>query len=413
METTAVEISVDPVYGTHPENQMIVFMLTTLIARCFGRVSLRDDAAGALTVTTDPVLVSAAESLGATVTALVTAIQGTVDRPRPERTLHINVGPNPPRPWIASIGGWGWRGVLWPAHGAPISYNGRPNPLGAFVAALLGATQVTREFIEEVTQAPGDAHKPITATDGGVRARYALPLGQVTISAYDFLEHGVVEPAWSARDLGVLTLVSVGAVNGAALYLMRAAGLRATVIGYEPQDLDRTNLNRYVYALACQERRAKAAAAEQLATSELAIRVHRQSIEEISGVIDSLVLCGVDNNVARWETQRRSTGWLLSLESEESRVTFTMHAPADGACARCAHPSDLAPDPEQPTHPVVSAWLGLLAMSALVRGERSWTPGLQIRFDGLDPRDRATETIRAMANCPLSHERGLAQTQTR
>jgi hypothetical protein len=278
---------------------------------------------------------------------------------------------------------------------------GEADVLATFAAAILGATSMSRAFLELVTQ-PADRpqHKPVLV-DPGLHARYTSALGMVTVMPTDLFEAGGSVRAGTG-SVGSLALVSLGAVNGGLLYVLRLAGMTCRIDALEPGRLNRSNLNRYLYAVAGHVGDSKVSAGRAIANSELEFSSRAIAIEDLdSDFTATVVVSGADNNRARWETQRRAPqSWVMSLETEVDNVSVSFFAPGGRPCSRCAHPSDLAPDPDQPTHPVVAAWAALIGAAALCEGPARWRPGQQVRLRALAPADRVWEELRPAAGCP-------------
>jgi hypothetical protein len=292
---------------------------------------------------------------------------------------------------------------LWPAYGAPLSWAGDPNPAGAITAALLGAIAVTRDFIEQVTQSTEQDLGRRVSVPVEHRVRFALPLGRVELCALDLIDPGRPETEWTGVNLGDTRMASLGAVNGDLLYYMRLSGdVAASIVALEPQALRRTDLNRYLCAVARGVDLPKAQTGEALASERIKVQVRPARVEDDPEPFgETLVISGVDNNAARWEVQRRAPAWLLSLESEHEETRLSMHHPSRGACLGCLHTLPIEPDPEQPTHPAVSGWPALLAFVTLLQPRSEWTPGLQVRINGLDPSDWSREVFEPSEACAL------------
>jgi hypothetical protein len=411
MSATEVRITADESWIQQPGAQRLLVFLVNMLARCFGTITIA--IAPSVPLVIDPVLVPPRDTLVDALRDMVMDVRGPAFAPEPPlHPLRIHVGPKPPKVETIAVAADGWRGVLWGRNAAPATFAGVPNAAGAFLAALLGATAIVRGFIEAVTTDDPEVaedEEDVILVDGARRERFGSPLGTVQMDAGDFFQMRIAPP-WDGRNLGTIVLSSIGALNGAVLFLMALCGdLRACVVGFEPQPLERSNLNRYLYALACWVPTLKTRVAEALATAVLQIRAHARPVD---GELDpfpegATVSSGADNDDARHAAQRLARGPLLSLATDNDQVHVSRHAPRDGPCVGCIYPGDTVGGEEIPTHPLVAGWAGLLGLLTLL-GVSGYPPGSELRFSALRPHERSLVTWLIRPNCLVCGGRGVS-----
>jgi hypothetical protein len=415
ISATEVVISVNPVWATQPGVQRLLVVLVVILARCFGTITIVGPERVALLIT--PVLVPKRGRLVAALRRIVSEIRGAnfvADRVRHRVRLHV--GADPPKRAIQTIAADGWRAMLWGPNAAPRSIHAEPNVVGAVLAALLGSTAVVRSFIEKTTTADPQAAQrgSLIRLTPAIYERYGTPLGTFQLNVWDLFgfEEG---PTWSDWDLGQLVFASVGAVNGNLLFiLLLAENVGADIDAFEPQRLERSNLNRYWYAISRWVRRRKVKVAEAMSTARLVLRAHRSAVGDdlqpfASGAV---VLSGADNDDARYAAQRLARGPLLSVATEGGQVHVSVHPADRGPCVGCLFPGDTVSSPKLPTHPLVSGWAGLLSFVTLLSGSHNLA-GQELRISALRPLQVSLERVPIRSNCGLCLGRPSGEASSR
>jgi hypothetical protein len=410
MSSTEVLITADETWIQQPNAQRLLVFLVNILARCIGTVTITISTAVPLRIA--PVLVAPRETLVDGLRDIAVDVRGPAFAPEPPlHQLRIHVGPRPPKAATVAVAADGWRALLWGSNSAPATFTGVPNAVGAFLAALLGATAVVRAFMEVATTDDKRLaeDEELILVEGKLRERYASPLGVVQMDASDLFGIGDAGTHRDdGRDLGQIVLASVGAVNGALLFLVALAGdLRAGITGFEPQPLERSNLNRYLYALACRVATLKTLAAEALATPLVSVRAYARFVNEDLGpfAVGATVVSGADNDEARHAAQRLARGPLISLATERDQVAVSAHAKG-GPCLGCLFPGGTIATADLPTHALVAGWAGLLGLLALL-GRLTDRPGTELRLSALRPHDRSRVASGIRPRCPVCSGRGV------
>lgn len=173
-----------------------------------------------------------------------------------------------------------------------------------------------------------------------------------------------------AGRAGRLDLVSGGAITNAVLFvLLRLPGFSATARVIEAQDVDLSNVNRYMLLRASHQgipktHQLEAASSKAIAITgvrELFTRETRHHLAPLAG----RVLIGVDNVEARWWVQEEWPEWLCVGATQATIAETTTHRP-DGPCAACLHADPLPAGVTIPTISFVSFWAGLLQTCELL-----------------------------------------------
>jgi hypothetical protein len=391
-----VVLSIHPAHAARADGQRLYLATTNLLARAFGRLEVAVPSGAALAI--DPVMVPASGELRDAATAMRDAVAGPrTGAVQERRRLTLHIGPSAPRGAMA-IAARGWRGISWKDGAVPDTFDGTGNPLGCFVASLLGGAALTRRFIETVKF--GDCPSAVQ------RLRFGASLGVLELSAYDPFLQRTGEPDWHAVDLGRLIFSSLGAVNGALLYFMASAGITADITAWEPEPLVRHNLNRYLYALSDDARTGlpKVEAAARCARGTITLVGVREGVDtsDTPFATDAIVVSGADNDIARHAAACRARSDLLSLATELDGTEFSVHGPSLAPpCIGCLHPGDAVPNESQPTHPIIAAWPAVFALTDLVRGGALRQRGEVLTLQALRPAQRLIRLIARRKGCPL------------
>lgn len=174
------------------------------------------------------------------------------------------------------------------------------------------------------------------------------------------------------KDLGMLDIVSGGAVTNAIMYsLFRIPDVRGRLRVIEPQCYDETNHNRCMLMRPDSSGEPKALDLSRFATPLLTITPIPAAFEDAltSGALDPLseyILVGVDNIPTRWRVQRAAPYWIGVGATTHWSAMSSFHIKG-GPCAGCSHPRDDSADGEAPTISFVSFWAGLWTAAYFVR----------------------------------------------
>ena len=293
-------------------------------------------------------------------------VTGREPHPRPRATIAIgfdneNIGRT------VSINSDGWLAYVdtegnslnWTTHNA--------NPTGALVAACFGAAEVFKLLFLGKTQCTLN------------------PVGSLVFSALDYgFRHGSVisPPLPQSIDIGIVHLISMGAINSAVLYaLCSLPNAKGKLVVVEPQNLDVSNLNRYVIALShgAVQGLPKISVAKAVAEPLFEVEALKQTYGDYRRSMSSprmdMAVVGLDNNPGRWEVQEDLPRVLLCGGTEMSQITISRHDDVLGkACLGCLYPNlpgtaPAQPVPESlvPSISFVSALAGVLIAGEIIK----------------------------------------------
>lgn len=172
-------------------------------------------------------------------------------------------------------------------------------------------------------------------------------------------------------DLGMLDIISAGAITDALLWALRARG---GVMGrgrvFDDGVFDATNLNRYqsLGVLAAESGFGKAGhAAASAPVGLLLVPIGRRFVEADLPTAAPTIVVGADDIAVRHLAQRAGPDWLGIGATGHFEARVTEHWPG-GPCAGCAHPHAEAGDAAlAPTCAPVSFWAGLVLAARLLR----------------------------------------------
>lgn len=224
---------------------------------------------------------------------------------------------------VVYLGSDGWTARVSSAE--PLASGDSPIPFGAAAAACLAAANVFRHLFQ-------------SELGGGYLDRSAsLSLACMNAGA-------VVGPPTCNVDIGEWRLVGAGAVGSAALWaLKRATGLRGRLHVVDHDDVEISNLQRYVLFVDQDVSRSKAMAAEALfKNSGLEVRGYRNRWGEYladRGQWDlASVAVAVDSGPARVAVQASLPRQILNAWTQRGDLGVSRHRfTGEGACLACMY----------------------------------------------------------------------------
>jgi len=266
------------------------------------------------------------------------------------RTIFINSDG-----WIAYVNTQG-NPLGWVSH--------NPNPLGAHTAACLGIAEV---------------FKAIFSTFKGTNPYNTIAGGSIIFSILDYgFKNGPMINLQlpTSVSIGTLHLISLGAINSATLYTLCAIpGIEGSLILVEPQNLEISNLNRYLLTKAEDTilHKSKIEVAKRFVDNYLGVESafpvkyqEFKKFEEAFGM--DLTVIGVDNNESRWEIQKDLPKVLLCGGTEVSKIQISRHDDiSKKACVGCLYPRAMEPTQFIPTISFVSAFSGVLLAAEIIK----------------------------------------------
>jgi len=240
-------------------------------------------------------------------------------------TVSVVVGSSPARTKCPTffVGSDGWRAKL--SNRSPVGSGGSLNPFGAGAAACFAVANVFRTvFAEQLVG--GDQDELIDLS--------MLSYAQATNDA---------GPGFAGIDLGDTHLVGLGAIgNGAIWALARAAGLKGFFHLVDHEEIDLSNLQRYVLAVQSHVGSPKVDLARSaLAGTALEVSVHSVKWDAYVNIRDWMferVAVALDNAPDRIAVQGALPKWIVNAWTQEIDLGVSRHGFDDGrACLACLY----------------------------------------------------------------------------
>jgi hypothetical protein len=308
LEQTSVGIAFDETVGT-PEGHALAELLTRILARLYPQLAISGPAAPA-------------RQLAALATAINPVIEITSDA-----TVGVAIGQiREPFSTTFHAGAAGWDALLSTARPQPVGDS--ENPFGAGVAACLAASNIFRRVFVPHWQQHADEKLRFSAwtQDRADRATRASR-GQ-----------------WRLDDGAVLA--GVGAIGNAALWALACAPVEGTLHLVDPQDIELSNLQRYVLANRADDGRSKVGLGSALETRGLSLVSHRLPLAEFlskHGYTWSHILLALDTAQDRRSAQASLPRWIANAWTQPGDLGVSTHPQfgGAGACVACLYlPSD-------------------------------------------------------------------------
>jgi hypothetical protein len=262
--------------------------------------------------------------------------------------------------WRLRFGDW-WGGIS-DASGPSPSVTG-PFRFGSALAAAVAASEAFKHALRMVVRERGVAPTVPELLECVTAAWVQLPRN-------DSLPRDI--------DLGDVDFISGGAITNAALHVLyRIDGLRMSARVFEPENLEPSNLNRYLLSTDSGLGRPKADILASHAPGLITVEPVRTAVTDATirdfRPFASNVVIGTDNVPARWLLQRE---WptLLIVGATAEFMTITSAHQFPGPCAGCLHPIDDNVNVTIPTISFVSYWAGLLTAARLIWARTSTPP---------------------------------------
>jgi len=304
LEATPVGLAFDETIGT-PEGQTLAELLVRLLARLYPRLALLGPT-------------EAARDLAALAKSINPVIEITDNA-----TVGVSIGAvKHPFETTFYAGAAGWDALLSTTR--PRSTGDSENPFGAAVAACLAAANVFRRVFQ------GDWQDN---ADEGLRFS-AWSLDRVDRPTR------AGRGAWGLSDGAVL--VGVGAVGNAALWTLARAALDGTLHIVDPEDIELSNLQRYVLAKRVDEGRAKVELGASWPTRGLTVVPHQLALAEFlsqHGYVWDRFLLGLDSARDRRSAQAALPRWIGNAWTQPGDLGVSTHPRfgKEGACVACLY----------------------------------------------------------------------------
>lgn len=331
LENTPIGIAFDESIDT-PEGQTLSELLTRLLARLYPRLALLGPT-------------KAAKNLAALAKEINPAIEIT-----DSAQVGVSIGAvNSPFETTFYAGSSGWDALLSVTRHQ--SLGDSENPFGAAVAACLAAANIFRRvFLADWRDHVDDRLRfsawTLDRTDRPTRAR---------------------NKPWVLSSDAVL--VGVGAVGNAALWVLARASIAGTLHLVDPQEIELSNVQRYVLASRADDGRSKVELGASWHSQGLTFVPHHQELAEFlstNGYAWDYFLLGLDSARDRRSAQASLPRWIANAWTQPGDIGVSTHPRFgnDGACVACLY---LPSGPLQNEDELVAATLGVPQLQMDIR----------------------------------------------
>lgn len=320
------------------------------------------------------------ESIGSSINLSIIEMPPEVDI-----CYHITIGPGRPLKmpgvWVGSNN---WVAKL--SSSGPIQVNSTINPVGAYVAATLAVSETWKRILMPL--------------QNEIQVIKITPLdGTLYFSTFDYTQTGDGEnPILPDHiDIKRLTMIGLGAGGGATAFTLASIPrLQGTINLIDPDEIETSNLNRYVFADNddATRRRPKVVCVSKLFTShsQVWLRTWYESYQSAKSKLEiedyRRVISAVHSREARRALQYETPGVILDAASTEQGDFFIWRMIlGETECMFCKHPQN-EDDPEREQAKQLSKLLGLDPETWLRKtGNNEMFTGKEIeiinsRFDG-------------------------------
>jgi hypothetical protein len=323
LQGVTVGIAISPEVAQRREGEALADLTVRLISRLYPRIRIE-----------------AGHGTTGTLAELARSINPDIEVTSDDADVAIAVGVEPPRvaPVQVYAGSQGWDAHL--STDEPQGVGGTRNPIGAGIAACLAAANVFRcIFLDE---------------EGWDR--------DVTVSGLDLearpSENNVaVDHAELTQDA---VIVGIGAIGNAAVWALARTSLSGRIHLVDPQEIELSNLQRYILAARTDDKRSKVHLARQFLAGNLEAVSHQCTWAEFMVKMRhkaDRVLVALDSAADRRAVQASLPRWIANAWTQPGDLGVSVH-PWDetGACLACLYlPQGALPNEDK----LIAAALGI------------------------------------------------------
>jgi hypothetical protein len=293
----------------HEEGKALLDCLVRLLARLYPSISIRSGRSG--------------ERYVAELTDLARSINPRIETHEHEALLEIAVGEGAPvfAPTVFYVGSRGWDALLSVLSPQPVGCT--HNPFGAGAAACFACANVFRAvFLDE---ADNLIDKELS---------FSVLERQASLSARNLpLEHLDCD-----EDV---VLAGVGAIGNGALWALSRLPGAGKVHLVDPQEIERSNLQRYLLTVRSDEGAPKVDVAHRYFAKGIQAECHQvtwASFVETAGYRWRRVLVALDSARDRRAVQASLPYWIANAWTQPGDLGLSTHHFAnDGACLNCLY----------------------------------------------------------------------------
>lgn len=310
LETTSVGIAFGPEATHDGEGAHVLDLVVRLMARLYPSLDITCQGPGDTQV--------------ARISRLARSINpaiGITHNGRADAGVVIGTG-NPKFETAIFAGADGWDAYVSATEAQPLGSTN--NPLGSGVAACIAAANIFRRVFTPDWETEIDSHITLST--------YSMNLDSTSPSISNF--------DWQLPDEGVLA--GVGAIGMAAVWALARAPISGTIHLVDPEEVELSNLQRYVLVNRSEVGRPKVRIASRLLRGPLNGRPHQVDWREFvtrHGYRWSWVLTALDSAQARREVQSSLPQWVANAWTQPGDLGVSVHPTFGGlgACLGCLY----------------------------------------------------------------------------
>ncbi len=305
LEGVTVGVTVSPEAMQRQEGEALTNLAVRLIARLYPRIRL--EAGGS--------------EIG-TLAELARSINPEIEVTTDDADIAIAIGADPPKvaPIQVYAGSEGWDAHL--SADEPQGVGTTPNPIGAGIAACLAAANIFRHvFLGGEEQVDRDVS--VSGLDLEARASE----NNVAVDDAKLTEDAVI--------------VGVGAIGNAAVWALGRMPLSGRIHLVDPQEIELSNLQRYVLAARTDDKQPKVHLARRFLADKLEAITHQCAWPDFiakMGHKADRVLIALDSAADRRAVQASLPRWIANAWTQPGDLGISVH-PWDetGACLACLY----------------------------------------------------------------------------
>lgn len=244
---------------------------------------------------------------------------------------------------VLYVGSRGWTALL--SQSKPVGSGGGTNPFGSGVAVCLAVANLFRAVFRK--QLPYEAEVPESVKFSVIEYK----IGKATKT-----------PALRSASLGATCLVGAGAIGNGAMWALRRIPIKGSVTLVDPQDLELSNLQRYVLTTRQDEFHPKVELAERWFSGlkGFSLISRKMSWDDFARKSDwnfDRVAVALDSAKDRIGVQASLPRWIVNAWTLGSAIGISRHPSLFGdACLACLYlPDQVVPSEDF----LVAASLGL------------------------------------------------------
>ena len=229
-----------------------------------------------------------------------------------------------PRVRVFYVGSRGWTALL--SHSKPVGSGSSSNPFGGGIAACFAVANVFRSVFRKQLH------------DG------AEPSEDIKFSVIEYKAgKAATAPILRSVSLGNVCLVGAGAIGNGAMWALRRAPVKGSLTLIDPQDLELSNLQRYVLTTRQDEFHPKVELAERWfsRTKGFSLRPMKMSWDAFAKQSDwkfDRVAVALDSAKDRIDVQASLPRWIVNAWTLGSAIGISRHPSLTGdACLACLY----------------------------------------------------------------------------